>query len=426
MRAHLQALTAGDDRIEIAAALPRAGLADEMSRHHVVVVPSRFESWGYVAIEALAVNRPVLATAVGGLSEIVDESAGWLARACSAEAIAARLTELAAEPARAGELVSDGAPARRFAELTDPDPIVSAYLELAASPRRPGRQRETAPAKSSQARTVALVMPDAERGSAPETLDSLVGQTAPVDSIVVPIGVQELDDAAGAVSGGEFLVVLHAGDLLHPEFVAETVAALEAEPRAGIAFTDTALFGPGVAELKAIYGRPAPAPLALSPSEAMIVRPEPAATRLIAQLDLGVGSIPRTALIRTAAIDSAGGLPSLRNGFDQVDPARRILCRGWSAEHLPRALFGRRVDRLADDEEALAGVAMFRSGQLEALVRRVEHERSTALAERDAAREEVGDLLRRANARDSDSAALLPWRWRLRDRLKPVRRLVRR
>ena len=66
-----EALTAGPvhghgpvSREEIAAALARA---------HALVVPSRREGLGMVALEALAVGRPVIASAVGGLVETVAD-----------------------------------------------------------------------------------------------------------------------------------------------------------------------------------------------------------------------------------------------------------------------------------------------------------------------------------------------------------------
>jgi glycosyltransferase involved in cell wall biosynthesis len=49
-----------------------ADVVTPMHAADVVVVPSRSESFGRVAIEAMATGRPVVATAVGGLPEIFD------------------------------------------------------------------------------------------------------------------------------------------------------------------------------------------------------------------------------------------------------------------------------------------------------------------------------------------------------------------
>jgi glycosyltransferase involved in cell wall biosynthesis len=51
----------------------RRQLADAMRRAHAVVVPSRREGLGIVAVEAMALGRPVIASAVGGLVETVED-----------------------------------------------------------------------------------------------------------------------------------------------------------------------------------------------------------------------------------------------------------------------------------------------------------------------------------------------------------------
>lgn len=52
---------------------PRAELEELYSAADIVVMPSRYESFGLVAIEAMAHGTPVIATAVGGLKEIVQD-----------------------------------------------------------------------------------------------------------------------------------------------------------------------------------------------------------------------------------------------------------------------------------------------------------------------------------------------------------------
>lgn len=52
-----------------------------LQRAHAVVVPSIHpEGLGLVAVEALALARPVITTGAGGLREVVDDSCGWLYR----------------------------------------------------------------------------------------------------------------------------------------------------------------------------------------------------------------------------------------------------------------------------------------------------------------------------------------------------------
>lgn len=55
----------------------RATLDRLFVEHDVVLMPSRFESFGLVAIEAMSAGAPVLALDRGGLKEVVDASAGY-------------------------------------------------------------------------------------------------------------------------------------------------------------------------------------------------------------------------------------------------------------------------------------------------------------------------------------------------------------
>ena len=68
MREYVRDLTAADPRIATEEHADRARIAELLADHDLVVVPSRYEAWGYVALEALAANRPVLASPVGGLA----------------------------------------------------------------------------------------------------------------------------------------------------------------------------------------------------------------------------------------------------------------------------------------------------------------------------------------------------------------------
>ena len=67
----------GDD-VTVHGARSRDELAALLSRAHALVVPSRREGLGMVALEALAVGCPVIASATGGLIELVGEGDGAL------------------------------------------------------------------------------------------------------------------------------------------------------------------------------------------------------------------------------------------------------------------------------------------------------------------------------------------------------------
>jgi len=57
----------------------------------LVIVPSRYESFGLPALEAIACGIPVLATRVGGLPEIIDETVGTLVKPDDTQALASAI-----------------------------------------------------------------------------------------------------------------------------------------------------------------------------------------------------------------------------------------------------------------------------------------------------------------------------------------------
>ena len=115
---------AGDGplRGELEAQANRLGLGDSVrfvgrvtpvapayERAAVVVVPSLGEGFGMVALEAAERSRAVIASAVGGLPEIVEEgTTGLLVAPSDAGALAAAIVTLASEPQRVAELGRSG------------------------------------------------------------------------------------------------------------------------------------------------------------------------------------------------------------------------------------------------------------------------------------------------------------------------------
>jgi glycosyltransferase involved in cell wall biosynthesis len=88
----------------------RADVAGLMRTADLVVLPSRREGLPYVALEALALERPLVACAAGGVPELVsDGETGWLVEPGSAIALADALRLALAVPecsARLAELVA--------------------------------------------------------------------------------------------------------------------------------------------------------------------------------------------------------------------------------------------------------------------------------------------------------------------------------
>ncbi|MDO4901459.1 glycosyltransferase family 4 protein [Actinomyces sp.] len=88
-----------------------------LERADVVVVPSRQEPFGNTAVEAMHAARPLVASGMQGLKEVVDDGVtGLLVPPDDPRALADALGRLAADPALAARLASQGAEAaqRRF------------------------------------------------------------------------------------------------------------------------------------------------------------------------------------------------------------------------------------------------------------------------------------------------------------------------
>ena len=95
----------------------------------VLVVPSLSEASGLIAIEALALGVPIVASSVGGLPEVVvDEETGLLVAPGDAAGIARAVARLLADPVLAHTLGAVGA--RRVEERFTVERMIDGYLRL--------------------------------------------------------------------------------------------------------------------------------------------------------------------------------------------------------------------------------------------------------------------------------------------------------
>jgi glycosyltransferase involved in cell wall biosynthesis len=155
---------------ELRASVVRLGLDDRVSflgrvapaapvfeGAEIVVVPSFGEGFGMVALEAMERGRPVIASAVGGLPEIVEDArTGLVVPPGDAEALAAGIRELATDRGRAAAMGAAGR-ARALEEFSQSrctDRIEALYREALATAgarrlRRSSHARSSANAASS-------------------------------------------------------------------------------------------------------------------------------------------------------------------------------------------------------------------------------------------------------------------------------------
>jgi D-inositol-3-phosphate glycosyltransferase len=100
----------------------------------VVLVPSRSESFGLVALEAAACGTPVVAAAVGGLRTLVEDGrTGFLVEGRDPDAFAAATDALLADPALAAAMGADAAArARTFTWSTTAARLRRLYADLTA------------------------------------------------------------------------------------------------------------------------------------------------------------------------------------------------------------------------------------------------------------------------------------------------------
>lgn len=116
-----------EDRIERRGALSEPEVAREMRRAHVLVVPSRRESFSAVSMEAIACGTPVVATRCGGPEEILDGSSGVLVEPEDPEGLADGIEEVLRNRTRYDAARMSAAVISRFGRAAVRDTIGRIY-----------------------------------------------------------------------------------------------------------------------------------------------------------------------------------------------------------------------------------------------------------------------------------------------------------
>jgi D-inositol-3-phosphate glycosyltransferase len=128
----LAAASGVEDRVVFFPPQPQMRLADFYSAAEVVLVPSRSESFGLVALEAQACGTPVIAAAAAGLRYVVSNGvSGFLVESWDPADYAERLLEILADPMQARRMGERGiAQALQFSWDSTTDDILSVYREV--------------------------------------------------------------------------------------------------------------------------------------------------------------------------------------------------------------------------------------------------------------------------------------------------------
>jgi D-inositol-3-phosphate glycosyltransferase len=123
------------ERVMLFPPQPQARLADFYAAAETVLVPSRSESFGLVALEAQACGTPVVAAAVGGLRFVIQDGVtGFLVDGHDPADHADRVLSLLADPARARRMgVAALERSLRFSWDATANEMLSVYRELFAA-----------------------------------------------------------------------------------------------------------------------------------------------------------------------------------------------------------------------------------------------------------------------------------------------------
>jgi glycosyltransferase involved in cell wall biosynthesis len=109
----------------------RAGIADALAASHALVLPSLYETFGVVGIEALACGRPLVCTRSCGVSEQVGERDGIVVGALDEPALAAALREVRARYDRFDPAAIRNAALERFSPSTVAARLGEVYRQIA-------------------------------------------------------------------------------------------------------------------------------------------------------------------------------------------------------------------------------------------------------------------------------------------------------
>lgn len=261
VRNTIEAMCAGEERISLPGPASREELRLALGEHDLLVIPSLFDVWPNVALEAMRAGLPILASPLGGLTEIVEDGVtGWHTQETGGAAVFQSLERLLANRGELEEVRASGDVFRRFQRLTDPDAVLAGYdallAELQVGSSRRGQALTPEP-------SVTGIVPyfgdhewvvEAVRSLLDQTHRNLLvtivndGSFAPEDAVLDELASEPRVRVLTKPNGGDhtarnlgirdaeskYVAMLDADNAFEPGFVERAVAMLEADP--GLAY----------------------------------------------------------------------------------------------------------------------------------------------------------------------------------------------
>lgn len=126
------------DVVDFLGAREQSVLADYYAASTAVIMPSDYESFGMVALEAMASGTPVIASQVGGLAYLVrDNETGYLVPSREPQLLAARIHHLITQPNEQERLARNAANlAKHYAWPRIVDKLLAAFSEMISTRTR--------------------------------------------------------------------------------------------------------------------------------------------------------------------------------------------------------------------------------------------------------------------------------------------------
>lgn len=308
-----------------------------------VYLATTLENHSIGVLEAMACGKAVIGYALGGTAEtIADGTDGLLAAPGDLDGLARKFEEGLDRVRRealgqaASQKVADRYQwSRIVADLVE---VYAMAEEAAHATRSPSRPRVTvvipvynkkeyvreavlsAIGQRGAPRYEIVAVDDGSTDGSGEILDDLAREHPQVRVIHQRNrGVAAARNAGIAAGTGEYVCCLDGDDRIAPDFLARTVAALDADPLLGIAYTDMLAFGVDAA------GRPWQNVVAASEYD-------------FEKLKRG-NFIPCCNLFRRRAWERAGGYRDINPSWEDYELWLRMGKLGWHGRRVPGALF---------------------------------------------------------------------------------------